>query len=58
MRFNNASKDEMARRKAAKQGVTYQQTKDTEARWRARERADEAWAREVMGVALTYRGLA
>lgn len=29
-----------------------------EARWRARERADEVWAREVMGVALTYRELA
>ena len=53
MRFNNASKDEMARRNAAKAGVTYCQTKDTKARWRARELADEAFARGL-GVRLCY----
>ena len=53
MRFNNSTKDEMARRNAAKAGVTYQQTKDTGARWRAREMSDEAFAREL-GVRLCY----
>lgn len=53
MRFNNASKDEQARRNAAKSGVTYHQTKDTETRWRDRERADEAFARSL-GLHLDY----
>jgi hypothetical protein len=56
MRFNNATKDEQARRNSAKQGQSYNQTNETKRRWRARERRDEAFAKSL-GMDLTYAGM-
>jgi len=50
------TKAEIARRRQQKIGVTHQLTQQTLARWRARERRDEAWALSL-GVAISYEGL-
>lgn len=56
MRFNNATKDEEARRNSAKKGQNYNQSADTQSRWAGRERSDEAFAR-AMGLNLDYRNI-
>ena len=47
---------ELARRRQQRIGVSHQLTKQTLARWRARERADETWALSL-GVAIRYKEL-
>ena len=47
MRFNNATKDEESRRRSAKQGQSYNQTKDTANRWAEREKAIVQFARSL-----------
>lgn len=54
MRFNNATKDEEARRRRAKQGQSFTQCKDAATRWQERLAQDERDARRLYGLHLNY----
>lgn len=54
MRFNNATKDEQGRRNSAKKDKSFIQSSACAKRWKARERADEKWAREVVWSNIVY----